>query len=96
MMNERADRWPSAWGFELSCDDGDFAATIVNVSATGAFAEGVLPLAVGTRVRLSAMQQPVSAQVVRVSIRGAALEFDTPLNPAQLQNLRQYRDLRQM
>lgn len=96
MMNQRADRWPSAWGFELSTDEGDFAATIVNVSQTGAFAEGALPLSVGTRVRLTAMHQPVPARVVRVSGRGAALKFDAPLDAAQLENLRQYRDLRQM
>ena len=96
MIKERADRWPSAWGFELATDDGDFAATIVNVSNSGAFAEGRLPLAVGARVRLTAMQQPIMAKVVRVNTRGAALEFDAPLSAAQLANLRQYRDLRQM
>ena len=93
MIRKRADRWPSAWGFELCTDDGDFAATIVNVSETGAFAEGRLPLAVGSRVRLMAMRQPVPARVVRVGPRGVALSFDHPLDAAQLQNLRQYRDL---
>ncbi|EBA10326.1 PilZ domain-containing protein [Sagittula stellata] len=93
MMKKRADRWPSAWGFELRSEDGDFAATIVNVSETGAFAEGSLPLAVGSRVKLMAMRQPVYASVVRISPRGVALSFETPLDAAQLQNLRQYRDL---
>ncbi|GAA4225663.1 PilZ domain-containing protein [Sagittula sp. NFXS13] len=96
MMEERADRWPSCWGFELQTEEGDFAATIVNVSKTGAFAEGVLPFEVGVRVRLTAMREPVRAHVVRVSRRGAALQFDKPLTAAQLENLRQYRDLRQM
>lgn len=96
MMSERADRYPSAWGFELGTDQGEFAATIVNVSQTGAFAEGALPLSIGERVRLSAMHQPVTARVVRVSGRGAALQFDAPLSAAQLENLRQYRDLRQL
>ncbi len=95
MMKPRAQRWPSAWGFELSSDQGDFAATIVNVSETGAFAEGPLPLAIGDRVRLTAMCQPVPARVVRLSTRGVALEFDTPLTASQLVNLRQYRDLSQ-
>lgn len=93
MMQSRADRWPSAWGFELRTDQGDFAAKIVNVSISGAFAQGDLPLATGQAVRLSAMRQPVMAHVVRVTERGAALEFDRPLSAAQLENLRQYRDL---
>jgi hypothetical protein len=96
MMNQREQRWPSAWGFELRTDQGDFAATIVNVSTTGAFAEGRLPLAVGDRVQLTAMREIVPAKVVRVNTRGAALEFGAPLNPAQLENLRQYRSLAQM
>ena len=36
MIRKRADRWPSAWGFELCTDDGDFAATIVNHALAGA------------------------------------------------------------
>ena len=96
MMKERANRWPSAWGFELSTDRGDFAATIVNVSETGAFAEGDLPLSVGDSVRLSAMAAPIGAHVVRINTRGAALEFDSPLSGPQLENLRQYRDLSHM
>lgn len=93
MLKQRADRLPSALGFELSTPSGDFAATIVNVSPSGAFAEGSLPLSIGEQVSLTALQQTVGARVVRVSPRGAALQFEQPLDPVQLENLRQYRAL---
>lgn len=92
-MQERADRWPSAWGFELETEHGAFAARVSNVSASGLFAKGVLPLAVGDHVRLTVMRAPIAAEVVRVTATGAALRFATALTPAQLENLRQYRDL---
>lgn len=93
MMQERAQRWPSAWGFELETDFGDYAARVCNVSATGLFAKGALPLEPGDRVRLTVMRLPVQARVVRRTRQGVALHFARALTPAQLETLRQYRDL---
>jgi len=92
-MKERVQRWSSARSFQLVCAEGRFTATIVNVSETGAFAEGALPLAVGESVSLAASGEPIRAKVARVNTRGAALTFEAALTPSQIDDLRSFRDL---
>lgn len=90
-MKQRAQRWPSAWTMELHGETGTHhVVTVRNVSETGLLFDGQ-GLSVGDHVKLQAMQQVVPAQVVRLSDHGGALEFAKPLSPAQLANLRQFR-----
>lgn len=90
-MQERAQRWPSAWTMEMHGETGQARIVEVrNVSETGLLFDGA-GFDVGDQVRLVAMQQVVRARVIRLSDHGGAIAFDRKLTPAQLHNLRQVR-----
>ncbi|WP_425100938.1 PilZ domain-containing protein [Tropicibacter sp. S64] len=92
MLQERSDRWPSAWMMELLTGSRSFHVRVRNVSATGLRFTGVRPPRVGVKVAFYAMGRKVQARIVRCEADGGALQFRHPLTPAQLANLRQFRD----
>ena len=92
-MHERAQRWPGAWAMEFATVDDDFAIRIADVSETGLRFIGVTAASVGDAVGFSVMGRPVHGTVVCIAADGGALQFDRPLDAAQLENLRQFRDL---
>ncbi|MFW2544168.1 PilZ domain-containing protein [Primorskyibacter sp. 2E107] len=91
MLQERPNRWPSAWSMELFTGSARFTVHVRNVSETGLRFAGPRPPRVGAKVAFIAMGQKIQARVVRCEPTGGALEFRYPLTPAQLANLRQYR-----
>lgn len=86
-MMDRARRWPSTWTVQLSTRDGAFSATVDNVSETGMFARGRVPMSIGERVRVKLNRGSVAAEVVRVRSDGIALRFLRRLSEPQLAHL---------
>lgn len=92
-MEQRPDRWPSSWAIQLTTTKGSVVVRVSNVSSTGLRFKGPRPPRIGEMVSFTAMGKTVPAQVVRREKDGGALAFHTVLSPAQLSNLRQYREL---
>lgn len=92
-MMERAGRRPSTWNVQLSTRDCAFSATIHNVSETGMFAKGRMPMPTGERVRVKPTCGSVMAEVERVRSDGVALRFPRRLSEPQLARLCEVPDL---